>query len=372
MDQKPMRILHVLGTLNRGGAESRIMDLYRNMDRTKVQFDFLIHTKEICHFEEDVGNMGGRIFRVPRFRLYNYFKYCKSLKSLFSIHNDFRAVHGHMTSTASIYLPIAKKKGIPLTIAHARSAGVDKGIKGIITKLIRYRLQYKTDFCFACATIAGEAVFGKKAVMQNKVIIWPNTIMADKFRFNDLIRKKMRTELGINEKFVIGHVGRFHPLKNHEFLLDVFKDLCSIKTNCYLLLLGDGELRQKCEKKVKQLGIGDKVLFLGNQSDPENYYQAMDFLLFPSIYEGMPGTVIEAQASGLPCLVSDTVTQEVKYSNLVTFKSLKDSKEEWAKFIANANISLERDRYEETVNAGFDVKDQAKKLTKFYETMQIN
>ena len=159
---EPIRILHVLGGLSLGGAESRIMDLYRQIDRQKIQFDFLVHSQAKEHFDEEIEAMGGRIYRVPRFRVYNWFSYKRALKRFFKAHHAFRAVHGHMTSTAAIYLPIAKKAGVPIAIGHARSAGVSGGVKGILTKWMRRPLKRRADYCLACSKEAGEAVYGKR------------------------------------------------------------------------------------------------------------------------------------------------------------------------------------------------------------------
>ena len=148
MQTDPVRVLNVLGTTNLGGAESRVMELYRALDRAKVQFDFLVHTEKEGQYSEEIRRLGGRIYSVPRFRVFNILSYKKALRKFFREHNEFAAVQGHMTSTASIYLPIAKKAGIPVTIAHARSAGVDPGVKGFITKMIRYPLKYRADYCF--------------------------------------------------------------------------------------------------------------------------------------------------------------------------------------------------------------------------------
>ena len=157
-----IRVLHVLGNTQLGGAESRVMDLYRHMDRERVRFDFLVHTEKEGHFDKEIKELGGQIFCVPRFRLYNFFSYRKAVKNFFEGHREFQAVQGHITSTASIYLPIAKKAGIPVTIAHARSAGVDKGIKGKMTRWMRRNLSKKADYLFTCSELAGISVFGKK------------------------------------------------------------------------------------------------------------------------------------------------------------------------------------------------------------------
>ena len=210
---EPIRILHVLGGLNLGGAESRIMDLYRNLDRNEIQFDFLVHSAAEQYFDKEVEKLGGRIYRVPQFKLYNLFSYKRALRRFFAEHHEFRTVHGHMTSTASVYLPIAKKAGVPITIAHSRSAGVSGGLKGIATKWLRRSLKHRADYCLACSKEAGEAVFGKKWVEQGKVEVIPNAIDASKYVFDEEKRRKMREDLEIQDKFVIGHVGSFREPK---------------------------------------------------------------------------------------------------------------------------------------------------------------
>lgn len=231
---EPTRILHVLGGVGLGGAESRIMDLYRKIDKNKIQFDFLIHTQEVGYFEEEIKALGGNIYRLPRFKGYNLFAYQRAIQSFFASHTEFGAVHGHMTSTASLYLPIARKMGVPITIAHARSAGTDPGLKGVITRILRKNLSKKTDVCFACSTEAARAVFGEKSTEIGRVKILPNAIVTSDFHFQQKIREQLREELDLQDKFVVGHVGRFHYAKNHTFLLEVFqKLLLRDRMQCY-------------------------------------------------------------------------------------------------------------------------------------------
>lgn len=366
----PVRVLHVLGTTNLGGAESRVMELYRSLDKDKIQFDFLVHTDKKGHYSDEILSLGGKIYNVPRFKLINYFEYKKALREFFKIHNTFDAVHGHMTSTASIYLPIAKKAGIPLTIAHARSAGVDKGAKGYLTKLLRASLKQKADYCFTCSKEAGIAVFGKSWVKKGKVWTIPNAIDAGRFAFNEEVRKQMRKELGVEGKFVIGHVGRFGFMKNHTYLIDVFANICKKNSDAVLALIGKGEEEECIKNKVRSLGLEEKVLFLGNHFDVEKYYQAFDYFVFPSIFEGLPGSVAEAQAAGLHCLVSDKITKEVALTDLVKYMSINEPAENWAnEILANLNNALIRkSMIEEISDKGFDVNKQADSMTEFYKT----
>jgi glycosyltransferase involved in cell wall biosynthesis len=376
MQQNPIRVLNVLGTTNLGGAESRVMELYRALDKDKVQFDFLIHTRSEGHYSAEIRQLGGRIYSVPRFKVINYFAYKKALKSFFNEHNGYAAVQGHMTSTASIYLPIAKKAGVnagkPVTIAHARSAGVDKGIRGIVTRIIRYPLKYRADYLFTCSKEAAIAVYGKNCVKNGKVWTIPNAIDANRFSYNEKVRNEVRNQLGISDKFVIGHVGRFGFMKNHAYLIDIFNEICKVRNDAVLVLIGKGELENEIKNKAEKLGLADKVYFLGNHSDIERYYQAFDYFVFPSTFEGLPGSVAEAQTSGLRCLVSDKITREVALTELVTYKSIDEPAVNWAnEILKNADKAMIRKDYSGEIAAkNFDVRKQAAKLEKFYRTGQ--
>lgn len=367
---EPIRILHVLGNLNLGGAESRTMDLYRHIERSRVQFDFLVHTKETCHFDKEIEELGGHIYRVPRFRIYNYFSYKKAVRRFFKEHHEFQAVQGHMTSTAGIYLPLAKKEKIPMTIAHARSAGVDKGIKGMLTRWMRRGLSKKADHLFICSELAGYSVFGKRAVEQGRTTFIPNAIDSSAFAYNEEIRKRVRQELSLEDSYVIGHVGRFHYAKNHEYLLRVFAQLCEIKKEkkLVLLLLGEGERMDDMKILARELGVEEKVIFAGNKRNVSDYYQAMDYFVYPSRFEGLPGTMVEAQASGLRCLMSDAICTEVLLTELVFVMSIEKDPKEWAQYLADTMDYERVSHVEEIRRAGFDVGGQAKRMMTFYET----
>jgi len=377
-----IRVVHVLGSLALGGAESRIMDLYRHIDRNKVQFDFIVHTKEHQYYYDEVIELGGRVLSVPKFRIYNLSGYKKAWKDLLSKHQgEWSIIQGHMTSTASIYLPIAKECGIKTTIAHARSAGVDAGLKGILTRVLRMNLSKKADYLFTCSELAAISVYGRKAVNEGRTRFIPNAIDVPKFKYNPEIRDRIRAELGLEDRFIIGHVGRFHYAKNHEYLLKIFRDFVedieaneetSGRIKPALILLGQGQKMNQMKELCNELGISDLVFFLGNKSNIYEYYQAMDYFVYPSRYEGLPGTVVEAQASGIPVLMSDTICKEVRFTDLVKIKSIKDFSDDWAKVIVDDILSNSlcidlREKYnEETMAAGFDISIQAKSMEEFY------
>ena len=250
----PVRVLNVLGTTNLGGAESRVMELYRALDRERVQFDFLVHTDQEGQYSGEIRRLGGRIYHVPRFRVYNILAYRRALCRFFGEHSEFVAVHGHMTSTASIYLPIAKRAGVPVTIAHARSAGVNRGIRGLATRVIRYPLKYRADYCFTCSAEAGEAVYGRQWVAGGHVWTIPNAIDAQRFAYDAAVRGEVRAELGLADRFVVGHVGRFGFMKNHGYLIDIFAELCRMRDDAALVLIGKGELEEEIRAKVQRPG----------------------------------------------------------------------------------------------------------------------
>lgn len=357
--------------MDRGGAESRIMDLYRNVDRSRIRFDFVQHTTDRCAFADEVEELGGQIYSIPRFRFSNWTTYRKAWSDLFQKHPEIRIVHGHMTSTAGIYLPIAKKHGVAFTIAHARSAGTDPGLKGMLTRLLRRNLWKKADACFACSRLASQAVFGKA------VPYFPNAIEVDRFAFDPALRQTVRQELGLEKAFILGHVGRFNPVKNHPFLLEVLKKCMEFEPKTHLILLGEGSEEERIRQLAKEMRIEENVRFLGNQKEVYRYYQAMDYFLLPSFYEGLPGTAIEAQACGLPGLMSDRITEEAVVCETMGQLSIQEGPASWASRIKAVSEMTESERSRKRLQdaetgrravkeAGFDVKIQAQRIQEFY------
>ena len=365
-ENKPLHVLHVFGRLNRGGAESRVMDLYRNVDRTKVQFDFMQHTTKVCDFQPEIEQLGGKVYHVPPFRFWNYLSYCKAWKQFIREHPEIRIVHGHMTSTASVYLPIARKKGV-FTIAHSRNAGVDKGIKGKLTKFLRRNLKEKCDRCFACSKLAGEAVFGKEAMEQGRVTIIPNAIDAARFTFDPEVRRQKREELHIQpEEFLIGEVGRFDPQKNQKYAVEILAECRKKNFPAKLILIGEGPLMETVRQQVEELQLQEYVIFTGLQKNVVPFYQAMDFFLLPSFYEGLPGVAVEAQASGLRGILSDAITTETAMTSLMEFRNVQEPAEVWADRIMACGHYERQNTLKEMQEAGFDVKNLAKRLQDFY------
>lgn len=366
---EPLRVLQVFARMDRGGAETMIMNLYRHIDRSEVQFDFVVHTNDHCSFDDEIKELGGKIFRIPAYRGRNHLRYKKSWEAFFKKHQEYKVIHGHMRSTASIYLKIAKKYGL-VTIAHSHNTSSGIGLTASIKNTLQYPIRYIGDYLFACSQTAGIWLFGKKACKKENFYLLNNAIDTNKFIFNEKLRREKREEFQIQDKFVIGHIGRFHYQKNHEFLIDIFKAIHDKDSNSVLMLVGDGELRKKMENKVAALGLTDSVIFTGLRHDIPELLQAMDVILFPSLYEGLPVTIVEAQASGIKCIISDTITREVVCDeNLVRFMSLKSHVNDWAdRVLEYANGYTRGNGYGQIVKGGYDIQQTSALLQNFYLT----
>lgn len=364
----------MFGGLDAGGAESRTMDIYREISKEKVQFDFLIHTEKKGFFEDEIIKMGGRIYRIPRFGLRSLFSYANKVNEFFLNHPEYKVVHGHILSTAFMYQRSAMKNNIPVRIAHSRCGSrteisFENVIKEIFKRLTKF---YVTDQ-FAVSKIAGESAFGVRNFRNGKVKVLPNAIKSDKYDYNEELRKKIRKEMNLDDKFVIGHIGRFQQQKNHKFLIEIFNEVQKRKNDSMLLLIGDGELRKDIENKVKELGLSEKVLFTGIRSDVPNLLQAMDVLLFPSFFEGLPGVVLESQAAGLPCIISNKITSEIKITDLVEYISLEENAVCWADKVLNYSDGFTRkNTSKKIIEAGYDIKSVAKWYEDYYLKSSTN
>ena len=365
---EPIRILHVIGMMNRGGAEAFIMNIYRKIDRSKVQFDFLVHTQEVCAYDSEIVELGGRVYNaLPRYTGFNHFEYVRKCRAFFSKRREYPIIHGHIRSTAAIYLYIAKQYGLK-TIAHTHSTSSGYGIAGIARELLRYPIGYIADYLFACADAAGQWAYGGKAFRTIK-----NAIDCKQFAFDSVTRRAMREKLNMHSAFVVGHVGRLRPEKNHSFLLEIFACICAVQSEARLLLVGDGELLDAITKKATELNIINKVCFIGSVGNVQNYLQAMDVIVFPSIYEGLPVSIIESQAAGLPHVLSDVITQEVDMGmGLLEFVSLGKDAEYWAARVLSKQDSVRSTDIQKIIDSGYDVNKNVRFLQDFYLSISKN
>ncbi len=360
-----IRILHVFHGMDCGGAENMIMNLYRKIDKSKIQFDFLVHTKKECFFDDEIKSLGGRIYRIPYFNGINYLTYIKALKDFFQNNNEHAIIHGHLGSCASIYLNIAKKHG-RFTVAHSHSTKPEvMNAKDFLYRIFSYPTRFIADCFLACSVDGGISRYGEKTVQRGNFCVLKNAFDVKKYEFSEDIRNSKRKELGLENEFVVGHVGRFNEVKNHTFLLKVFKSYTDTNENAVLLLAGDGELRNKIEEEAKALNIYDKIRFLGVRKDVNELLMAMDVFVFPSLYEGLGIVIMEAQATGLKCVISDNIPSEVNCTDLIIRKGLKETSDKWAQAISKDNY--DRKKYnKELIDCGYNIDDTAKWLEDFY------
>lgn len=385
---EPIRILQVLGRLDRGGAETMVMNLYRHMDREQLQFDFVIHTEDECDYTQEVEKLGGRIYSVKPFCASTALEYRKQWRLFFREHPEYRIIHGHMRSTASLYLAEAQRAGL-VTIVHSHNTSSGSGIAAMVKNVLQYPLRYQADYLFACGRRAGEWLYGKKACDGPRFKLLLNGIETDRFRFREAARMEKRHELGIgDEELVFLHIGRMEEQKNHRFLLQIMKEIERMEKKSRLLLCGCGPL----EGELRAQAAAD-VCFLGVRDDIPALMMASDAMIFPSLFEGLPVTLVEAQAAGLPVLMSDTVTDEVILTDLVQTMSLRESAHLWAQQALGmaeptwraaeqsvkvagqiqraAQQARERSAYAQEIrSAGYDVEQSAKWLAEFYLSCQ--
>ena len=362
MENNIIRILNIVPNMRAAGIESFIMNVYRNIDRNKVQFDFLVHNKKREFFDDEIESLGGKIYRLSLKDDKNILKYIKDLNCFFKNHQEYKIIHGHMQSMMPLYLYLAKKNNIPVRIAHSHNGNYEKTLKGFILHLFsRFSKFFSTDN-WACSEIAGKYLFGEKKF---KVIY--NGIDIKRFEFNEEVREQKRKELNIDDDiFVIGHIGRFELQKNHEFIIDLFNKICKSKSNVRLLLVGEGTLEEKIRDKTKKLNLENKVLFLGVRKDVNQLYQAMDLFILPSLYEGLPVVGVEAQISGLPCFFSNNITREVKISEETFFEKINNSEIEiWKKNILE-KINENNDRKRKIFDDKFDIKKIVEEICELY------
>ena len=364
---KIIRVLQIMGIVCGGGVESVIMNYYRNIDKTKIQFDFVIDGYEKSLLDDEILSLGGRVYKVEPYSK-NIFKYMYQIYRIVK-DNNYEIVHSNMNTLAVFSLFAAWLAGAKVRILHNHSTAVkSEKLRSVMKYILRPFAPIFANRYMACSFLAGEWMYGKKKMQSGKVKVLNNAIDVDKFTYNPEIRKELRYELNIEkDTLVIGHVGRFMYQKNHDFLIDIFKEIHTQKENSLLLLIGDGPLRQMIEEKVKNYNLQDSIKFLGLRKDVKDLYNVMDVFVLPSWYEGLPVVSVEAQANGLPCFVSDRVSKECKLSSSMNFVSLDKLANHWSKEILNSNFNRNKNAKQELKENKFDIHSEAINLMNFYE-----
>lgn len=359
---EPIRILHMIGSLNMGGSQMLLLNLYRNLDRSLVQFDLVLDHPLERTLEPQFTALGARIYTMPHFRLGNGRQLRSGWDSFFKAHPEYKVLHCHVRSYAAAFLPVARKHGVKI-IMHSHNISNGHGPKAWLKAVLQYPLRYQADAFFSCSEEAGKWLFGKKILSDPRHRVVKNGICAEEFRWDPALRSRYRRELSLENKRVYLHVGRFAPQKNHRFLLRVFRMIRQRQEHAVLLLAGDGENREALLRQIRRLRLQEDVRLLGNRQDVAALLQAADVFLFPSKWEGLGIAAVEAQAAGLPCLCSEAVPSIVGITPDCRFLPLREKL--WVTAALNTPVQRQ-DRYEAVVKAGYSAEATAQWLQDYY------
>lgn len=361
-DAKPVRVAQIMGKWVGGGVETVVMNYYKNIDKTKVQFDFIFDNDSKDIPIDEIENLGGKVILIPPYQ--KVFKYHKELKRLLK-DGKYKIVHSHINTLSVFSLLAAKCAGTSIRIAHSHSTTNKKEKnKNLIKQVLRpFSKLFATDY-MCCSELAGRWLFGDKEYDKGNVYLLNNAIDLDKFKYNEKIREEVRKKLGIDDDaFVIGHIGRFITQKNHNKIIDVFFEYQKKNNNSVLLLIGEGKEKINIKNKIEYLGIEKKVLFLGQRNDVNELFQGMDCFLFPSLYEGLGMVLIEAQCSNLKCVVSSEVPKAVKISDDLNFVDLSSTNDIWCEHLSK---NARKDNTSIISKCGYNLIIETKKLEDYY------
>lgn len=366
MSNKKIRVIHFLSSLSiTSGVAAVIMNYYRNIDRDKVQFDFIYFYENGITYENEINKLGGNIYKISKPGLIsNFYKEINNVLKRYD--NNYTIFHNHEAYLNIFINKIIKKNNIKSLIVHSHTTLYsDKKISALRNRLLCLPIKKQANYFFACSKAAGETFFGKKYTLNNRVFILNNAINCEKFQYDARVRSDVRKELNIENRFVIGHVGRFNNQKNHKFILKLFNEILKKKNDCKLLLIGDGPLLDDIKLMSKRMNINRNIIFLGRRNDINRILQGMDCFILPSLYEGLPVIGVEAQCSDLPCIMSDNITKEVDVGNC-EFLSLDDNINKWVNSVINKEGFKRNDSTESLKNNGFDIRQESLKLRDFY------
>ena len=351
------RLLCLISGMDAGGAETFLMKVYRRLDKTMYQMDFCINVSQKCFYEDEIIALGGKIYRIPS-KSQNAIAFSQQLTNIIR-KNGYKYVL-RITSNAMGFwdLKIAKNAGADVCIARSSNSSDGGTWKSRMAHKLGQLLFIRyIDVKFAPSDLAAQYTFGRDAYEKGNVTILPNAVDLGVFQYDESARDRIRKELGIEkEALLVGHVGRFDIQKNHTFLLEIFKEIVKKQPKSRLLLVGKGTLEQQIRQRVQEMNLQENVLFVGVRSDIPQILSAMDVFVFPSFYEGMPNTVIEAQATGLPCIIADTITREANITGLVQYLSLADAPETWAETALEAAKAPRKNTKQDFIDNHYDIQ----------------
>lgn len=362
----------MIGSLEIGGSQTFVMNIYRKINREKIQFDFIIDKEEPSPYTKEILKLGGRIFKLPTFKGMNVLKIKSAWNRFFIQHPEYHIIHFHVRSYTSLLIPIAKKYGL-YTIQHSHSTSDANNGHSYIKKVLEFPLRFQADYMMACSNEAGQWLFGNSILKRDNYKTIKNAIDGEKFYFNPKVRKEVRQKLKIPDNcLVLGNVGRLTPQKNQKYVLKVFSETLKSYANSRLLLVGDGPLKNDLMNEAKNLKVQDKCLFVGARTDTNSLYQAMDIFLFPSLFEGLGIVAVEAQASGLPCIVSNKVPSFADIgADLYESLSIDEEIKKWVELVLKNKNKLRKNTKKELERSGYDISSSVNFFEKFYEKAYI-
>lgn len=367
MKSDPIRILQYIGSLNSGGSQSMIMEIYRKIDKNKIQFDFIIDRKDETLYENEILKLGGKVYKFDNhLKGYNIIQFKKEWNDFLKKHKEYKIIHCHVRSVASIVLKIAKKYDLT-TICHSHSTSNGSGFKALVKKFLQKRIVKYADYLFACSIDSAKWLYGEKMLQTNRCVIINNAIDTKKYLYNEETRNRVRKNLNLNDKIVLGQVGRLEEVKNYNFTIDLISELVKRNPKYMLLIIGTGSLKDVIVDKIAKLNLKNNVLLLENRNDVNELMQAMDVFLMPSLWEGLPLALVEAQAASLPCIISENILDGILVDDIVSKLNI-NLIDEWLKKIEEISSVLKtRKNFTEIIkNKGFDIENNVDIISKFY------
>lgn len=375
-----IKILYALnGVFHKGGTEAVVLNILKFIDKSMFEIEFLVHgdVNKNNEIHDQILKQGVKIhFVTPR--NVSYIKNIADVKRVLQ-NNDYSIVHSHMDAAGYFVLKEAKKQNIQVLIAHSHNSGVDisgNNLKQFLHKMVldysKYKLRKIADYYVSCSDLAGRWLFGEDICNSDSYMMFRNAIDVDFHKFNKSAREEYRNKLQFTGKYIVGHIGRFEEQKNHTFLLDIFEEILKLKPNSELMLVGEGSLLNDIKAKVYKQGIEDKVMFMGSRNDINELMSTMDIMLFPSLYEGLPVTLVEAQANGLKVVSSDNISKDTVLTNDIMLISTNRSPDEWAKYVIDfTSDEMHSDNVALLQEKGFDMSTNVKNLETIYKNLLI-
>ena len=361
-----IRIAVIMGKMDSGGKKNLVMEYYRHIDRDKVQFDFICDSDSQAIPDDEIRSLGGRVYRIAPYQ--RIIRNMLDIRKL-CIDNHYPVMHAYNSTMNVFPMFVAKMTCVPVRMSESLSMAHEGEFKTVLKKMLKPMSKWFATHYMSCGEDCGRWQFGDKLFDAGKVAVFKTVVNTEYNSFHPEVRERTRKEFDLDGKMVIGHIGRFVPQKNPLFLLDIVAEVFKREKDAVLLLIGDGDLKEAMLKKIEALGISKKIKYLGRREDIQQFYNAMDAFLLPSLYEGLPVVGLEAQSCGLPMFFSTEVTPEASACELGHFLKLSDSPKKWAEELIKAmkdNIPVRRSRAEDVAKAGFDSASEALRLQKYY------